>query len=176
MRTPPSFAFKILPAILLCLPPSAFSQISYSRPTARVVRNADGTRLNIKVDPHLQRVEEVLEDSNKTVVWRLVKELDDTFQPLKAVKYDSQNRVVSRHHYLVLRGRIEEEEIHDANDKFLSKLVFYYDSKARMTRIEQLNAQGTVVSVSRSSGPGSTNPPSPTPPSTPSPSSNAPAR
>lgn len=128
-----------------------WTQVSYSQPSARVVRNADGTRLNIKVDPHSQRVEEVLEDANKAVIWRILKELDDAFQPLRATKYDSKNNVVSRHRYLVLRGRTEEEEIRDANDKFLSKLVFYYDSKGRMTRVEQLNAQGTIVSVSRSS-------------------------
>jgi hypothetical protein len=153
MRARHFFALPLLPIILACQPSTATAQVSYSQPTARVVRNADGTRLSIKVDPHVQRVEEVLEDANKTVLWRLVKELDDAFQPLRAVKYDAQNRVISRHHYLVLRGRMEEEEIRDANDRLLSKLVFYYDTKGRMTRIEQLNAQGAVISVSRSSGP-----------------------
>lgn len=134
--------------------PSACGQTSYSQPSARVVRNADGTRLNIKVDPHNQQVEEVLEDANQAIIWRLVKQLDDAFQPMRATKYDAQNRIVSQHRYLYLRGRIEEEEIRDGNNRFLSKLVFYYDNKNRMTRIEQLNAQGTVVSVSRASGPG----------------------
>ena len=159
MSPRPSLALTLLPFLFPAFSSIALSQISYTQPTARVVRNEDGTRLNIKVDPHSQRVEEVLEAANKTVIWRLVKELDDAFQPLRAVKYDGQNHVVSRHHYLVLRGRIEEEEIRDANDKLLSKLVFYYDAKGRMDRIEQLNPQGAVVSVSRSG----TTPPKPAP-------------
>jgi hypothetical protein len=72
-----------------------------------------------------------------------------------AIKYDGQNRVVCNHRYLYLRGRVEEEEIMDSKNTFLAKLVFYYDAKGRMTRIEQLNAQGTIVSISRASGPGS---------------------
>ena len=151
MSQPPFFPAVLSLIFLLANAHDSGAQISYKQPTARVVRNADGTRLNIKVDPHSQRVEEVLEDANKTVVWRIVKELDDALQPLRATKYDAQNNIVSRHRYLVLRGRTEEEEIRDANDKFLSKLVFYYDTKGRMTRVEQVNAQGTVVSVSRSS-------------------------
>ena len=154
----------------LCLLTSVFDstqnvhgQISYQQPTARVVRNPDGTRLNIKVDPHNQQVEEVLEDANKNVIWRVVKELDDAFQPMRATKYDGQNKIVSNHRYLYLRGRVEEEEILDAKNVFLTKLVFYYDPKGRMTRVEQLNAQGTVVSISRASGPGSST--APTPPS-----------
>jgi hypothetical protein len=146
----------------LCLLSHAFlpvttvnGQVSYQQPTARVVRNADGTRLNIKVDPHNQQVVEVLEDANKNIVWRVVKELDDALQPKSATKYDGQNKVVSNHRYLYLRGRVEEEEIMDSKNTFLAKLVFYYDTKGRMTRIEQLNAQGTVVSISRASGLGS---------------------
>ena len=168
MSTPPFFLASLTLLFLLANAQNCRAQISYNQPAARVVRNADGTRLNIKVDPHSQRVEEVLEDANKTVVWRIVKELDDALQPLRATKYDAKNNVVSRHRYLILRGRTEEEEIRDASDKFLSKLVFYYDTKGRMTRVEQLNAQGTVVSVSRSSTQSARSPSSEPAPSTPS--------
>lgn len=168
MSQPPFFPAVLSLIFLLANAHDSGAQISYNRPTARVVRNADGTRLNIKVDPHSQRVEEVLEDANKTVVWRIVTELDDALHPLRATKYDAQNNIVSRHRYLILRGRTEEEEIRDANDKFLSKLVFYYDTKGRMIRVEELNAQGTVVSVSRSSTRSGKSPSSESAPSTPS--------
>lgn len=155
MRLRLTYALTVFAWGFACPAQTAWGQISYSQPSARVVRNADGTRLNIKVDPHNQQVEEVLEDANKNVVWRIVKDLDDAFQPKQATKYDAQSRVVSRHRYLYLRGRIEEEEIRDGNNRFLSKLVFYYDTKGRMTRVEQLSAQGAVVSVSKAGGPGS---------------------
>ncbi len=140
--------------LLLGLSPRLEAQSPYQQPSARVVRNQDGTRLNIRVDPHNQIVEETMEDSNKAVLWRLVKELDDALLPKKATKYDGRNKVVSKHRYTYLRGRLEEEEICDANDNPISKLVFYYDSKGRMNRVEQLNANGQVVSISRASGPG----------------------
>ena len=130
------------------------AQSPYQQPSARVVRNQDGTRLNIRVDPHNQGVEETMEDASRAVLWRLVKELDDALLPKKATKFDGRNKVVSKHRYTYLRGRLEEEEISDSNDNLISKLVFYYDSKGRMNRVEQLNANGQVVSISRASGPG----------------------
>jgi len=125
-----------------------------------VLRNADGPRLNVRLDPHNQQVEETLEDAGKTVLWRLVKELDDALQPKRATKYDGANKVISHHRYLYLRGRLEEEEVLDAKNNFLAKIVFYYDAKGRMARVEELNAQGVVVSRSHSSGPGASAPPS----------------
>ncbi len=133
---------------------SVFAQVSYQQPSARIVRNADGTRLTVKVDPHTQQVEEVLADSEGAVMWRLVRELDEALQPLRATRYDGQNHVISQHKYLCLKGRIEEEEIFDASNTLLSKLVFYYDAKNRMTRVEQFNGKGALVSVSRSSSVG----------------------
>ena len=151
-----------LPALPLCIP-AARGESPYQQPSARVVRNTDGTRLNVKVDPHNQRVEEVLEDAGKTVLWRIVKELDDALLPLRATKYDGRNNVISQHRYLYLRGRLEEEEVLDEKSNLLAKLVFFYDSKGRNTRIDQLNAQGVVVSSSRATGPGVSSPSSPNP-------------
>lgn len=131
---------------------SAQGEISYQKPSARIVKNKDGTKLTIKVDPYNQRVEETFEETDKSVRWRLVRELDETFQPVRATKYDGRNQVISKHRYLTLKGRIEEEEVLDANNNLLSKLVFYYDAKARMTKVEQFNSRGVLVSVSRSSG------------------------
>jgi hypothetical protein len=130
------------------------AQISYQQPASRVVRNDDGTRLNIKVDPHNQRVEETLQDKNGNVISKLVRELDDALQPLQATKFDGQNRVISKHRYLVLKGRIEEEEVLDPMERPLAKLVFYYDSKGRMNRVDHFNGAGVLISVSRSSGKG----------------------
>ena len=130
----------------------AQGSISYQKPSARIVRNADGTKLSIKVDPYNQRVEETLQDVDNSVRWKLVRELDETFQPVRATKYDGRDQVISKHRYLTLKGRIEEEEVLDANNNLLSKLVFYYDPKARMTKVEQFNNRGVLVSVSRSSG------------------------
>jgi len=110
--------------------------------------------LTVKIDPHQLRVEEVLRDSSGSVISRLLRELDEDFHPKRALKYDGGHRLVSKHEYLCLKGRIEEEEIFDPRDNLLSKLVFYYDSKNRMIRIEQFNAKGAIVSVSRSSGGG----------------------
>ena len=142
-----------LSAVPLCVP-AARGESPYQQPSARVVRNTDGTRLNVKVDPHNQRVEEVLEDAGKNVLWRLVKELDDALLPLRATKYDGRNNVISQHRYLYLRGRLEEEELLDAKNNLVAKLVFFYDAKGRNSRIDHLNAQGVVVSSSRATGPG----------------------
>ena len=110
--------------------------------------------LTVKIDPHQLRVEEVLRDSSGSVISRLLRELDEAFHPKRALKYDGANRLISKHEYLCLKGRIEEEEIFDARDNPLVKLVFYYDTKNRMIRIEQFNAKGALISVSRSSGGG----------------------
>jgi hypothetical protein len=85
------------------------------------------------------------------VLWRLVRELDDALQPLKATKYDGQNRILSKHRYLCIKGRVEEEEVLDATEALVGRLVFYYDTKGRMSRIEQFNAAGVLLSTARSS-------------------------
>ncbi len=127
----------------------ANAQVSYTKPLARVVRNEDGTRLSTKVDPYNQLVEEVLFDAKGEVLWKLVRELDDALQPLKATKYDGQNRVLSRHKYLCVKGRVEEEEVLDPKENLVGRLVFYYDAKGRMSRIEQFNAAGVLLSTAR---------------------------
>ena len=138
--------------LLLCvLRSEAVGQVSYAKPLARVVRNEDGTRLSTKVDPHNQTVEEVLSDSKGGVLWRLVRELDEALQPLKATKYDGQNRILSRHRYLCIKGRVEEEDVLDAKEALVGRLVFYYDTKGRMSRIEQFNAAGVLLTIARSS-------------------------
>jgi len=147
----------LFPALLRCGAQTS-AQSPYQQPSARVIRNADGTRLNVRIDPHNQQVEETLEEANKTVVWRVVKELDAALQPKSATKYDGRNNIISLHRYLYLRGRLEEEEVLDSKNHFLAKIVFYYDAKGRMARVEELNAQGVVVSRSQSSGPGASAP------------------
>jgi hypothetical protein len=144
-------SLRALAAGLLCcgLIPDGSAQITYDKPLARVVRNDDGTRLSTKVDPYNQLVEEVLSDSKGAVIWRLVRELDDALQPLKATKYDGQNRVLSKHRYLCVKGRVEEEEVLDPRDALVGRLVFYYDTKGRMSRIEQFNAAGVLLSTAR---------------------------
>ena len=137
----------------LCLPvvycAEAKAQVSYDKPLARVVRNNDGTRLSTKVDPYNQVVEEVLSDSKDVVIWKLVRELDEALQPLRATKYDGQNRVLSKHRYLCVKGRVEEEEVLDPQEVLVGRLVFYYDAKGRMSRIEQFNAAGALLSTAR---------------------------
>lgn len=127
------------------------AQVSYAKPLARVVRNEDGTRLSTKVDPHNQTVEEVLSDAKGGVIWKLVRELDEAMQPLRATKYDGQDRILSRHRYLCIKGRVEEEEVLDAKEALVGRLVFYYDTKGRMSRIEQFNAAGVLLTTARSS-------------------------
>jgi hypothetical protein len=123
------------------------AQVSYTKPLARVVRNDDGTRLSTKVDPYNQMVEEVLFDARGGVIWKLVRELDEALQPWKATKYNGENRILSKHRYLCVKGRVEEEEVLDANETLVGRLVFYYDSKGRMSRIEQFNAAGVLLST-----------------------------
>jgi hypothetical protein len=137
----------LLSCSVFCVGTSA--QVSYDKPLARVVRNADGTRLSTKVDPYNQMVEEVMFDAKGGVVWKLVRELDEALQPLKATKYDGQNRVISKHRYLCVKGRVEEEEVLDPKEALVGRLVFYYDSKGRMSKIEQFNAAGALLSTAR---------------------------
>jgi hypothetical protein len=129
-------------------------QVHYNQPTSRIVRNADGTVLSVKVDPHQQREEEVLRDASGGVISKLVRELDDEYNPKRAFKYDGANRLISKHEYLCLKGRIEEEEVFDPRDNLIMKLAFFYDTKNRMIRIDQFNSKGVLVSVSKSSGVG----------------------
>ena len=149
-----------LPFVPLCTK-EVRGESPYEQPSARVVRNLDGTRLNVKIDPHNQRVEEVLEDADKNVLWRLVTELDEALLPMRATKYDGRNNVISQHRYLYLRGRIEEEEVLDAKNNLTAKLVHFYDAKGRPIRIDQLNAQGVVIFSSRATGPAAPNPSNP---------------
>lgn len=137
--------------VLCALGGTGSAQVSYAKPLARVVRNEDGTRLSTKVDPYNQVVEEVLCDSKGAVLWKLVRELDEALQPMKATKYDGQNRILSKHRYLCVKGRVEEEEVLDPNEALVGRLVFYYDTKGRMSRIEQFNAAGVLLSTARSS-------------------------
>jgi hypothetical protein len=126
------------------------AQVAYDKPLSRSVVKEDGSRQTIKVDPYNKQVEEMLLDSKGGVIWRLVRELDDAFQPLKATKYDGQNRVISLHRYLCLRGRVEEEEILDSRETLVAKMVFYYDKKGRITRIDHFNADGQLVNSAKS--------------------------
>jgi hypothetical protein len=140
----------LLASLVCCVCcPWASAQVAYDKPLARVVRNADGTRLSTKVDPYNQVVEEVFFDAKGGVVWKLVRELDEALQPLKATKYDGSNRVLSRHRYLCVKGRVEEEEVLDPKEALVGRLVFYYDSKGRMSRIEQFDASGVLLSTAR---------------------------
>lgn len=131
--------------------PSAWAQISYDKPLSRTVKKEDGTRHSIKVDPYNKVVEETLTDAKGAVLWRLLRELDDAFQPLKATKFDGDNRVISFHRYLCLRGRVEEEEILDPREALVARMVFYYDNKGRMIRIDHFNPQGVLVNSAHGS-------------------------
>ena len=147
------------PLLICCvgfwlLPLSAFSQSPYSIPLSKIIKNEDGTRLTRQVDPDNQRVEEVLKDASNKTIWRLVMELDDELQPMKGVKFDGQDQVVSRHNYICLKGRLEEEEVMDSKGKLLAKMVYFYDSKGRMNRIDHLNAAGALISSSKATGAG----------------------
>ena len=46
-------------------------------------------------------------------------------------------------------ARVEEEEVLDPRDALVGRLVFFYDSKGRMSRIEQFNAAGVLLSTAR---------------------------
>lgn len=141
-------------ATLCLLGVSLSAQSPFATPLSRVVRNQDGTMLSIQVDPNNQRVEEILTDKAHKVLWRLVRELDEDMQPMQGVKFDAEDQILSRHRYLCLRGRVEEEEVLDAKNTLLAKLVYFYDNKGRINRIDQYNPAGKLVSSSKSSGGG----------------------
>ena len=143
----PSLTLLIL-ALLLQTPLHA----QYSTPLSKILRYTDGSKLTVQVDPSNQRVEENLFSKTGALVWKLVRELDEDCQPMRAIKFDAQDQIISRHRYICLRGRVEEEEILDAKNNLRARLIYHYDPKGRMTRIDHYNAAGKLVSTSRSSG------------------------
>lgn len=87
---------------------NAAAQTNYSKPYSKSLQQKDGTRLTVRVDPSNRLVEEILYAADKSMLWRLVRELDEAYQPMSATKFDSNDQVLSRHKYLCLKGRIEE--------------------------------------------------------------------
>ncbi len=143
----------LLPLLLLCAHSATlYSQSPYSTPLSRVIKNEDGTMRTVQVDTNKQRVEEILKSATGAVIWRLVNELDDEMQPIHGVKFDGQDQVISRHKYLCLRGRTEEEEIFDAKNTYLAKMVYFYDNKGRINRIDHYSPTGVLLSTSKSKG------------------------
>jgi hypothetical protein len=143
---------RLCPLFLLPLALQSPLSAQYSTPLSKIVRNKDGSKLTVQVDPTNQRVEENFFDKNGALVWKLVRELDDDCQPMRAIKFDARDQIISRHRYICLRGRVEEEEILDAKNNLRARLVYHYEAKGRMTRIDHYNAAGKLVSTSRSSG------------------------
>lgn len=133
---------------------NAFQMQAYDQPYSKSLTREDKTRLTVLVDPSNHRVEEVLYSPNQTVLWRLIRELDAAYQPIRGTKFDSADQIVSRHMYFWIRGRLEEEEIYDARNVLLARMRYYYDAKGRPEKIEHYNAADRLVSVTRSSGPG----------------------
>jgi hypothetical protein len=128
------------------------AQAQYTTPLSKILRYDDGSKLTVQVDTANQRVEENLYDKSGALLWKLVRELDEDLQPMRAIKFDARDQIISRHKYLCLRGRVEEEEILDAKNNLRARLVYFYDAKGRINRIDHHNAAGKLVSSSRASG------------------------
>lgn len=154
----PAGLFVILPLVLFLgvglRADDSFQMQAYDQPFSKSLTREDKTRLTVQVDPANRRVEEVLYSPNQTVLWRLIRELDAAYQPVRGTKFDVFDQIVSRHVYFWLKGRLEEEEIYSAKNVLLSRIRFYYDSKGRPEKMEQYNAADKLVSVSRASGMG----------------------
>ncbi len=136
----------------LTAPVTLLAQGSYTTPLSKILRYDDGSKLTIQVDTANQRVEENFYDRSGALGWKLVRELDEDLQPMRAIKFDSQDQIVSRHKYICLRGRVEEEEILSPKNALLARMVYFYDKKGRVIRIDHFNAAGNLVSSSKSSG------------------------
>lgn len=131
-----------------------FEMQVYDQPYSKSLIREDKTRLTVQVDPNNRRVEEVLYSPNQTVLWRLIRELDAAYQPIRGTKFDAFDQIVSRHKYFWLKGRLEEEEIYSARNVLLARMRYYYDAKGRPEKIEHYNASDALISVTRSSGMG----------------------
>jgi hypothetical protein len=129
-----------------------FEMQVYDQPYSKSLTRADKTRLTVQVDPNNRRVDEVLYSPNQTVLWRLIRELDAAYQPVRGTKFDAFDQIVSRHKYFWLKGRLEEEEIYSARNVLLARMRYYYDAKGRPEKIEHYNASDALISVTRSSG------------------------
>ena len=134
-------------ALTVALAQSASAQSNYSKPYSKSLQYKDGTRLTVKVDPANRLVEEILFGADKAILWRLVRELDAAYQPMSATKFDSNDQVLSRHKYLCLKGRIEEEELFNARGALLTRMQYFYDKKGRLDRIEHYNPQGRLLNT-----------------------------
>ncbi len=127
------------------------AQTNYSRPYSKSLQNNDGTRLTVKVDPENRLVEEILYGADKSMVWRLVRELDAALQPMTAIKFDANDQVISRHTYLCLKSRIEEEEVFNARRILVARMQYFYDKKGRLERIEHYTPEGRLLNTTYNS-------------------------
>jgi hypothetical protein len=126
---------------------NAAAQTNYSKPYSKSLQQKDGTRLTVRVDPSNRLVEEILYGADKSILWRLVRELDEAYQPMSATKFDSNDQVLSRHKYLCLKGRIEEEELFNSRGTLLTRTQYFYDKKGRLDRMEHYNPQGRLLNI-----------------------------
>ncbi|MEY5025822.1 MAG: hypothetical protein RLZZ244_1350 [Verrucomicrobiota bacterium] len=127
--------------------PHALAQsVYYTTAISRIIEYPNGHLLKILVNPEQQFVQETLVDKSKKILWRLVRELDEDGQPLRGTKYDGNDRILSKHRYLCLLGRLEEEEVFDVEDRFRAKFIYHYDKKGRINRRDEVNASGKIVS------------------------------
>ncbi len=133
--------------LALAFAQEAAAQANYSKPYSKSLQQKDGTRLTVRVDPSNRLVEEILYAADKSMLWRLVRELDEAYQPMAATKFDSNDQVLSRHKYLCLKGRIEEEELFNSRGTLLTRMQYFYDKKGRLDRIEHYNPQGRLLNV-----------------------------
>ena len=133
----------------LALTGPSLAQTNYSRPYTKALQNHDGSRLTVKVDPENRLVEEILYGADKSMVWRLVRELDAAHQPMTAIKFDANDQVISRHKYLCLKSRIEEEEVFNARRTLVARMQYFYDKKGRLDRIEHYTPEGRLLNTTR---------------------------
>ena len=85
------------------------------------------------------------------MVWRLVRELDAALQPMTAIKFDANDQVISRHTYLCLKSRIEEEEVFNARRTLVARMQYFYDKKGRLERIEHYTPEGRLLNTTYNS-------------------------
>jgi hypothetical protein len=106
------------------------------------VLHPDGSRTVTRFDP-AKRTTESSRYNGEKLVQRTVFKLNFLNQPESGLVYNAKNVLV--HRIKIVRdesGRVKEEIRNTPGGKFLARLVYRYDAKGRVRKIDAFDAQG----------------------------------
>lgn len=115
----------------------------------KTVCHQDGTRTDTKTDPVARTTETTEIDAAGKIIQRVLYRLDAQDQPDAGIVYDSKGRILYK---MKLKrdaqNRLAEQTDFTATDKFVRRIVYTYDSKNRVTKIDTFDEAGKLLGTS----------------------------